>query len=128
MGNTGTTSGSAKHHRGGVWAINETKNEMLWHRSILEDLDERQDGPSTILGDNQGSLAIAKNPEGIKRTKHIDKRYQSIIQQVREGRVQVGYCGTADMVADVFTKPLTAPIFAKHANVLICPMPISQDA
>ena len=94
----------------------------------MEDLDERQVGPSTILGDNQGSLAIAKNPEGIKKTKHIDRKYQSIIQHVREGRVQVEYCGTKDMVADVFTKPLSAPIFAKHADMLICPNPVLQDA
>jgi hypothetical protein len=108
-------------------AINETKNEVLWLRKVLQDLDQVQHGPSLILGDNQGSLDISKNPESIKRTKHIDNKYQAIIQQVREGRVSVEYCETGDMIADIFTKPLPAPSFAKHAAALICTIPFSPQ-
>jgi hypothetical protein len=68
--------------------------------------------PTLIYGDNQGSLALAENPEFHQRTKHVDIQYHYIRQQVEEGNVQLSYKKTADMVADGMTKPLNGP---KHA-------------
>jgi hypothetical protein len=119
-------------------ALTETMKEVVFVRALLRELQEMQKTPtsmvqkapseddsSVILGDNQGSLALAYNPEFHGRTKHIDTRYHAIRQKVASGVIELDYCNTADMIADVFTKPTPPPTFAKHVSMLVspCPMP-----
>ena len=61
-----------------------------------------------IYKDNQGSIALAKNPEFHKRTKHIDIRYHFVREKAEDGQVKLEYCPTHDMLADPMTKPITA--------------------
>ena len=57
--------------------------------------------------DNQGCLALAKNPTLHARTKHIAMRHHFIREKVESGEIRQVYCPTEDMVADVLTKALT---------------------
>ena len=41
------------------------------------------------------------------RTKHIDVRYNYIREAINEEIIQLKYCPTENMVADILTKPLT---------------------
>ncbi len=59
-----------------------------------------------ILGDNEGSIALAKNPQFHKWAKHIGVQYHSIREQVRKGEITVESCRTQQQTADVLTKPL----------------------
>ena len=77
-----------------------------------------QPKPTVIFGDNSGSLAIAKNPQYHKRTKHFDIRHHYIRQKVRENEIKVIYCPTSEMTADIFTKPLSKPKHQKHHKKL----------
>jgi hypothetical protein len=107
-------------------ALNEAKNEAIFLRALLQDLGETQKVPSQMIiinGDNQGSLDLAKNAKFHKRSKHIETKYHSIREMVNKGVVAVQYCSTSDMVADVFTKPTSAPIFAKHCGMMLSPNP-----
>uniref|UniRef100_A0AAV1TL57 Copia protein n=1 Tax=Peronospora matthiolae TaxID=2874970 RepID=A0AAV1TL57_9STRA len=61
--------------------------------------------------DNQGSIALAKNPEFHKRTKHIDIRYHFVREKVESGEVVLEYCPTQDMLVDMMTKPIAAVQF-----------------
>lgn len=61
--------------------------------------------------DNQGSIALAKNPEFHKRTKHIDIRYHFVREKVESGEVVLEYCPNQDMLADIMTKPIAAVQF-----------------
>jgi len=61
---------------------------------------------TTIFGDNQGSIALTKNPEHQSRTKHIDTQYHFVPEQVKAGNVINTYINTEDMLADLFTKVL----------------------
>jgi len=61
---------------------------------------------TTIFGDNQGSIALTKNPEHQSRTKHIDTQYHFVREQVKAGSVINTYINTEDMLADLFTKAL----------------------
>lgn len=63
--------------------------------------------PMTIMEDNQGAIAMTKNPIGHRRTKHIDIKYHFVREQVQRGTLQIKYCCTKEMLADLFTKPLT---------------------
>lgn len=64
-----------------------------------------------IYEDNQGSIALAKNPEFLKRTKHIDIRYHFVREKVEDNQVVLEYCPTQDMLADIMTKSIPATQF-----------------
>lgn len=64
-----------------------------------------------MLGDNQGSLSLANNPENHQRTKHIDIQYHYVRESVESGAITIEYCPTKSMLADIFTKPLNNPVF-----------------
>lgn len=65
------------------------------------------------MEDNQGAIAIARNPIGHARTKHIDIRYHFIRETLQEGTIDLCYCPTSEMVADILTKPLSRGQFEK---------------
>lgn len=67
----------------------------------------------TILGDNRGALALAKNPEFHSRSKHIDIRYHFVRQKVREGLVKLAWIETSNNISDIMTKPLGRVAFEK---------------
>jgi hypothetical protein len=57
-------------------------------------------------GDNQGAIALTKNPHLTERSKHIDIQYHYVRDLHDKGKVEISYVPTADMAADGFTKPL----------------------
>lgn len=59
-----------------------------------------------VLGDNQGAIALTKNPQLHERSKHIDICYHFIRDLVEQNRCKITFVPTANMVADGMTKPL----------------------
>ncbi|CEG45551.1 Phosphatidylinositol kinase (PIK-G3) [Plasmopara halstedii] len=93
-------------------ALTEATQEAIWLKTFLCELGEmRDEDPVKIFEDNQGSLALAKNPKFHKRTKHIDIRYHFVREKVEGGQVILQYCSIKDMKADMITKPITAAQF-----------------
>jgi len=68
---------------------------------------------TSIFSDNQACIALAKDPVAHSRTKHIDVRYHYIRQLVTFNKATITYLPTADMIADILTKPLSAPAFKR---------------
>jgi len=60
-----------------------------------------------VYEDNQGAIALAKNPVYRQRCKHVDVKFHFVRSVIKEGRINLEYCPTDDMVADVLTKPAT---------------------
>ena len=58
------------------------------------------------MEDNQGTIAMAKNPVSHVRTKDIDIRYHYVREAVQDGVINLHYCPTEEMIADILTKPL----------------------
>eukprot|EP00899_Mesostigma_viride_P020074 jgi/Mesvir1/28068/Mv26200-RA.1 len=75
-------------------------------RRLLGDLGAPVEGPTTVLCDNTGAVALAKDPVHPKRTKHIDVRYHFIREQVEGGSICMRHCPGKDNLADIFTKAL----------------------
>ncbi|KAF7572242.1 hypothetical protein PtrM4_097420 [Pyrenophora tritici-repentis] len=71
-----------------------------------------------MLGDNQGAIALTKNPHLHERSKHIDVCYHFIRDLAEQGKLDVAYVPTVDMVADGMTKPLQRVAFEKFKNQL----------
>jgi len=63
------------------------------------------------MEDNQGAIAIANNPVAHSRTKHIDIRYHFVREAVLNKTVELRYCPTEFMIADILTKSLSRERF-----------------
>ena len=82
-----------------------------------------------IYRDNQGSLAIGKNPKLHQRSKHIDIKYYFCRQYITKGDIDPWYVPTGEMAADGLTKPLSGPafkLFIKLLNMETITLPITS--
>ena len=52
-------------------ALSEAAHEACWLRNLFEELGYPQKSPTVIKGDNDGSIAMAKNQQFHSRSKHI---------------------------------------------------------
>ena len=90
-------------------ALTQATKEGIWIRRLLEEIGadskiHRQ--PTTIRSDNQGCIALAKNSIYHARTKHIDIQHHFVREKVECNEIELDYCRTEDMIADVLTKSL----------------------
>src|SRR5258705_6897257 len=99
-------------------ALTHTAKEALWIQEFLYDVSYPLIFPTTILGDNQGALALAVNPTFHARTKHICVRQHFIRECVNEGSVELEYVLTADQVADILMKGLQAIKHEKFVELM----------
>lgn len=60
-----------------------------------------------IKGDNQSSIALAKNPVLHTQTKHIDIQHHYIRDKVTSKRIHLVYTPAEEMLADRLRKPLS---------------------
>ena len=80
--------------------------EICWLRNLLTELGYTFTGPSTLYMDNMSAINVAKNPEHHGRMKHLDIKYYWLREKVNDGVIKVLHCPTAQMPADLLTKPL----------------------
>jgi hypothetical protein len=92
-------------------AVAAATQEAIWLQRLMVEFMEKQEAPLVIYQDNQGTIAMAKNPVQHARTKHIDIRHHYVREQVHQGAVELKYLPTKEMIADVLTKALPKPQF-----------------
>jgi hypothetical protein len=96
-------------------ALSDSCKEGLWLRHLLTELHLRSNDPIPVHVDNEGGAeALAKNPEHHARTKHIHARYHFIRECVQDESISLLHVSTADMLADMLTKPLGRVLLEKH--------------
>ena len=98
-------------------AMCQAIKEGVWLRQLLTELGHLK-GNETIKihADNKSAIALGKNPEFHKRSKHIDVQYHYIREQVQNGRVTTPYIPTAQMIADGLTKALSPELHSRLIN------------
>jgi len=99
-------------------ALTSTVQEAIWLRQLLADLNVNPPAATPILEDNQSAICLAKNPQFHGRAKHIDIKYHFIREQVTNGNIELKYCKSEDMVADIMTKALSHVQFSKLREML----------
>jgi hypothetical protein len=94
-------------------ALSMATQEATWLRRLLSELNAGDVKPTLIYEDNQGAIAIAKNPVAHSKMKHIDVKYHYVREAIQNKIVTLEYCPTEDMLADLLTKPLFKGRFEK---------------
>ena len=87
-------------------ALSMAVQTVIWIRKLLKDFYIASENPTIIYEDNQGCIAMAKNPVNHERTKHIDIRYNFVREKVEDKTIVVKYLETGEMLADILTKGL----------------------
>jgi hypothetical protein len=93
--------------------------EVLWLRGLAKELGLHTQTGSTVHGDNQSAIAVAKNGVRSDRTKHVDIKYHFVTEAVENGEVLLKWVSTHEQQADIFTKALPAPAFHKFRKELM---------
>jgi hypothetical protein len=101
-----------------LYALCEATKEIMWVSSFLNELGIQFEVP-VLHCDNKGAIALAHNPVGHQRSKHISIRYYFVREAIANGVLKVEYIATTANLADIFTKSTVAAIFAKHAAVIV---------
>jgi hypothetical protein len=98
----------------------QATKEAVWLRSLLKELLANKEEPTAtiIFGDNQGAIALAKNPQFHSRTKHIAIQHHFVREKQADGKVDLQYIPTEKQVADGLTKALPRDRFVKFRNAL----------
>ena len=99
-------------------AASLASQEAVWLRSLLGDISFVQEEPTVIKEDNQGTIALSRNPKYHPRTKHIDIKYHFIRDKVEKKDFVLEYCPTEQMLADLLTKPLGKTLFQRLRGLM----------
>lgn len=86
-------------------ALCDAVREAVYVRRVMEAMDITHEGPIIVFEDNQVTKRMAEEVS-TRRSKHIDIRYHYVRSQVAAGAVVIKDCRSADMIADLLTKPL----------------------
>ncbi|KAE9016351.1 Retrovirus-related Pol polyprotein from transposon TNT 1-94 [Phytophthora fragariae] len=92
--------------------------EAIWLRLLLKDMGYDGQDATLIYQDNQGCIALAKNPVYHTRTKHIDIKFHFLREKVERGTIRLEYKPTDEMIADGMTKALARDKHEKYVKGL----------
>jgi hypothetical protein len=102
-----------------IKAINHTlKCEAISTRGLLEAMGFKQ-GPVMIHEDNMAAVYAAKQPNMTKGLKHLDLNEMYFKEKQAEGVIKVVKIHTDDNKADLGTKRVGWPIFAKVVSAIV---------
>ena len=83
-----------------------TACELIWLRTLLNDLMISHRFPAQLYCDNRAAIHIAANPVHHERTKHIEIDCHFIRDCVKAGCITTSHVSSHLQLADIFTKAL----------------------
>ena len=92
--------------------------QAIWLRRILEEIQFKQQGATSIYCDNSSTIKLSRNLVLHGRSKHIDVKYHFLRDLAKDEVINLIFCKSEDQVADIFTKPLKTPLFHKLRELL----------
>jgi hypothetical protein len=82
-----------------------------WIEMLLSELKAVEVTKMKVHVDNKSTIDLANNPASHGRTKHIEKRFHFLGDQVNKERLELEYCNTEIQLVDILTKPMTKARF-----------------
>jgi len=104
--------------RGGRGA-SRVSAHTVYLRGLLGEMGKRQQQPTVLMEDNQPCIALVKNPVTSSRTRHVALRFNFVREKLAAKVIDVEYCPTGDMAADVLTKILPRPQHCKLRFIIM---------
>ena len=93
-------------------ALASAAQEAVWMQRLQNDLNEASVKSTLIYEDNKSTICMAKNPQ------YYDIKFHYIHEQVEKKAIQLEYCESKNMVADMLTKSLLSSQFVKLREML----------
>jgi hypothetical protein len=92
----------------------------LWTRYFLE-AQGFGAVDATVYQDSQSAILLEKNgpASSSKRTRHLSIRSVFVTDRVNSGEVEIKYCLTGMMIADLFTKALQGTAFKVFLDLIL---------
>ena len=87
-------------------AASEAAKEAFWYKKFASEIEVMPSDAIPLYCDNNGAIALAKEPRSHQKSKHIERRYHLIRDYLEKGYVEVKRVNSTDNVADPLTKPL----------------------
>jgi len=94
-------------------ALASAAQEAAWIRQLTTDMRSGPTGATVIFEDNQSAISMVKNPQYHGRAKHIDIKYHLIRDLFGSEVIELEYCRSVDMIADMLTKGLPRERFTE---------------
>ncbi|KAI1828722.1 hypothetical protein DTO027I6_10244 [Penicillium roqueforti] len=91
---------------------------LQWLRTFLAETQMYRSPVTNIMADNQSAIALSRNPEFHKRTKHFNVKFHYQRAVLNTGEIGLQYVPTEEQAADGLTKPLGPTAFAKFCSLL----------
>ena len=99
-------------------ALSSAAQEAVWIQRFLEEVDGKTNKPMTIYEDHQSTICMSQNPRFHGRAKHIDIKYHFIREQISTNAIELKYCKSEEMIADILTKGLGRIQFEKLRKLI----------
>ena len=87
-------------------AASETAKETFWYKKFATEIEVMPLDAISLYCDNNGAIALAKEPRSHQKFKHIEWRYHLIRDYLKKDYVEVKRVDSADNTADPLIKPL----------------------
>ena len=92
--------------------------DIVYVRQLLEFLRHAPPGPTPLYIDNQGTVAVARDPLTNNALKHVRRRHFFVQECEEAGEVGVLPIESSRNPADIFTKVLPAPRFVELCRAM----------
>ncbi len=112
-------------------ALSTAMRELLWVRRLVEDIAEGLNTnhnrkvliKSKVFEDNQGTIAIAKKPDVMPRTRHLHTKHHHFKENLgvdeNGAGIEIEYIRSEEQIADLFTKGLGIKLFEPLRDLLM---------
>ncbi|KAI3751597.1 hypothetical protein L2E82_22687 [Cichorium intybus] len=113
-----TDRDSGRSQSGWYIAASEASKEAAWLKNFIGDLGvvPSIQEPVELFCDNEGAVALAKEPRDHGKSRHIERKYHYIRHQIEEGHLLVKRVSSEDNPADPLTKALNRIKHNMHAR------------
>ena len=100
-------------------AAADAGKQLLYIRSILDEIGLPQDQATILYEDNRGALHMANSQQPTRRTRHMDIKAFALQDWVERDLIILKQIGTNDNEADTMTKATNRTLFYRHIEFIM---------